>query len=139
MHTPGPWEAILDGDPRGQPQGAYRRLVALCEKGERYLAVVAERDVERESWPANAVLMAAAPDLLDACFRALRELRPTAMADGEEVVNEAPAHVFLQNAIAKATATAKDQPMRSGASERLDERRCCVACAARAALKGETL
>ena len=71
-HTPGPWEAVLDEDPRGQPTGMYRGLVAICEKGERYLAVVAAcGEVDRSQWVDNCRLIAAAPDLLAACERAL--------------------------------------------------------------------
>ena len=67
-HTPGPWEAILDNDPRGQPSPMYRGLVALVERSpERTLGVVAKNhDVTKDNWAANAKLIAAAPDLLEA-------------------------------------------------------------------------
>ena len=67
-HSPGPWEAILDDDPRGQPSPMYRGLIALVERSpERTLGVVAKNhDAARDHWAANAKLIAAAPELLEA-------------------------------------------------------------------------
>lgn len=67
--TPGPWEAIQNDDPRGQPVAHYRGLVCTVEHSpDRYLAVVAENveHVSREEWPHNARLIASAPDLYEA-------------------------------------------------------------------------
>jgi hypothetical protein len=61
-HTPGPWEAVLADDPRGQPVPYYRGLVALVESR---VSVVAKCGyVPKENWEANARLIAAAPALL---------------------------------------------------------------------------
>jgi len=63
-HTPGPWELVTDDDPRGQPQGAYRSLVAFVSR-EPPLAIVANVErVDPAAWKANARLIASAPDLL---------------------------------------------------------------------------
>lgn len=65
--TPGPWEAVLKDDPRGQPVCYYRGLIALVENR---LSVVlgpghAYETVPEEEWEANAKLIAAAPALAD--------------------------------------------------------------------------
>ena len=69
-YTPGPWEAVLADDPRGQPQLMYRELVAIVSTSPR-LSVVANRTATVEEWPGNAVLLAAAPRLLEAIRKAL--------------------------------------------------------------------
>ncbi len=65
-HTPGPWKAELSQD------GIYWEIQGRPESGLNVaiipMAVVGETDVERE---ANARLIAAAPDLLEACKQLL--------------------------------------------------------------------
>lgn len=75
-HTPGPWVAVLENDPRGQPVPYYRGLVATVEHGARYLAVVTQtgRSVPKDEWEANARLIASAPDLLEALEDTIRVL-----------------------------------------------------------------
>lgn len=74
-HTPGPWEAVLALDKRGQPSPMYRGLVALVEN--RLAVVHASGDtVQKEQWEAHCRLIAAAPDLLAACESAIDFLAP---------------------------------------------------------------
>jgi len=65
MHTPGPWE--VSGFPKSEG------FSILTGKGrcvaERYPAAVSEK--EGEEMEANARLIAAAPELLEACKKAL--------------------------------------------------------------------
>jgi hypothetical protein len=64
-HTPGPWKVVRDGNPLSAG------IVAVIEHSERFLAV--EEDhfgrpwCAPDTWEANARLIAAAPDLLEAC------------------------------------------------------------------------
>ena len=77
--TPGPWEAVTDDDPRGQPVPYYRGLVALIERNTgRALSVVLKdgRTVPACDWQANAQLIAHAPAdlaLLAAIVRSVAE------------------------------------------------------------------
>lgn len=98
-HTPGPWSAVLDDDPRGQPVPYYRGLVALVSMtpGNCVSVVSDGRTVSPDEWKANAVLLASAPallavaemvlaladdrtppELLAAATAAIAEARPTA-------------------------------------------------------------
>lgn len=73
--TPGGWEAVLEGDPRGQPVMYYRGLVALIahDGTARTLAVVSDgRAVPKSQWEANARLIAMAP-LLARLVRSVAE------------------------------------------------------------------
>ena len=68
-HTPGPWELVVENDPRGQPSPMYRGLIAFVESSpDRRLAIVDPigNTVSHEDWLANARLIAAAPALLEA-------------------------------------------------------------------------
>jgi hypothetical protein len=81
--TPGPWEAVLKDDSRGQPVCYYRGLIALVESR---LSVVlgpghAYDTVPEEQWEPNAKLIAAAPDLADALTYFVRMFGET--PDGE--------------------------------------------------------
>lgn len=60
-HTPGPWEAVeLDGKPVNDPAiMSAKHCVATCWIN----------DIPRKQAAANAVLMAAAPDLLEAILK----------------------------------------------------------------------
>ena len=96
-HTPGPWAAVQEDYPHGQPVVHYRGLVALVELSpDRRLSVVTSdaRSVHSLEWPWNARLIAAAPDLLKACKEARHELRESAPS--------AFALPLLEAAIAKA-------------------------------------
>lgn len=90
--TPGPWEAIQNDDPRGQPVPYYRALIAVLQQApERYLSVVAKNDgyVMAEQWPHNARLIASVHDYRDACLLAKAFLEPLADAgnqDAQDVV-----------------------------------------------------
>lgn len=63
-HTPGPWEAIIDG-PKNRGKAC---LVRTTASSRRSLCIEASRsgDNEEEDF-ANTRLIAAAPDLLEAC------------------------------------------------------------------------
>jgi hypothetical protein len=95
-HTPGPWEAVLADDPRGQPVPYYRGLVALVENR---LSVVAKCGyAPKEHWEANASLIAAAPDMLTALIKAKAHIAREEDADDMAECLEA-----IEEAIAKAT------------------------------------
>lgn len=66
-HTGGPWQAIINE--RTRPHTA---LVATFAKADRVMAIECDRSgVDAKEDIANANLVAAAPDLLDACRRSL--------------------------------------------------------------------
>lgn len=63
-YTPGPWEAVLSDDPRGQPVPHYRALIALVSQSPHLSIVAAQRDtVPRQEWEGNARIIAAAPEM----------------------------------------------------------------------------
>ena len=63
-HTPGPWRAVETE----QPVPYYNGLVALTAQSP-YIAIVTDgRVCDSMEWPANARLMAAAPELLMRCI-----------------------------------------------------------------------
>jgi hypothetical protein len=99
-HTPGQWDAILRDDPRGQPQGAYRGLICILQCGpEGNIAVVSDgRTTTPKEWEANAILIAASPDLLEQ----LRRVDHTLTAHGK-VDADTDLHAALRAAIAKAS------------------------------------
>lgn len=72
-HTPGPW---LVSSKVGQRNPLYRGIVTLLTR-DPYLAVVVEDDerayhtIDPETLAANAALIAAAPDLLEALEKLL--------------------------------------------------------------------
>lgn len=94
-HTPGPWEAVLPGDPRGQPVPYYAGLVALVSHDPSISVVTEGGYSAAKEWEANARLIAAAPDLLAAAQRALVALQGA----GDQAD---PARSALIAAIAKA-------------------------------------
>jgi hypothetical protein len=83
-HTPGPWKVVRDGNPLSAG------IVAVIEHSERFLAV--EEDhfggpwCAPDTWEANARLIAAAPDLLEALRGYQREATSyhTTCGHGEE-------------------------------------------------------
>jgi hypothetical protein len=93
-HTPGPWEAVTQNDPRGQPSLFYSGLVAILEMSpDRRLTVVTPRRVQPSEWTANARLIAAAPELYAVSLRILRDCWERLP---DEIVDE------LKEALAKA-------------------------------------
>ena len=64
-HTPGPWSADLDCE--------HPVITSLCAPHNPQVAVVCDGD-PREATEANARLIAAAPEMLEALERASREL-----------------------------------------------------------------
>jgi hypothetical protein len=73
--TPGQWKAIITGD---QPQKLYKGLICLIEHSpDNYISVVQAngRVVESDEWEANARLIAAAPELLEAAEEAYRFMK----------------------------------------------------------------
>jgi hypothetical protein len=70
-HTPGPWKAQLREFPEGQwfLEGQWE-VVSMCEP-ERLIAEAAPH-IDSDSEEANARLIAAAPDLLEALISATR-------------------------------------------------------------------
>ena len=109
MHTPGPW-TWTDGF--GRREGSGRRLCNLY--GETFEYSVVDPDgfaiahcngplvtMERERSEANARLMAAAPDLLDACQVMLGLIE----ADKSNGLDNPYEEGILRAAISKATGT----------------------------------
>lgn len=120
-HTPGPWRVQADPQHRGKHPLHECRFVTTdheFETGtdrdgnpvigfERGPAEIICKTTDSHSQAANARLIAAAPDLLDACKRLLklmpdltRCVKNNAIDDYQEL-NEAP--IAAANAIAKAT------------------------------------
>lgn len=75
-HTPGPWEAVLPNDPRGQPVPYYCGLVSLVSHDPSISIVASDGYVESGAWEANARLIAAAPDLLESLTSLLAAIEP---------------------------------------------------------------
>lgn len=100
-HTPGPWEHIAADDPRGQPVPYYRGLICLIST-DPYQAVVAKvwDTVEVEEWPANAALIAAAPELLLACKKLAELLNCYEVALVAKQTNGTTAAQFMAEASA---------------------------------------
>ena len=84
-HTPGPWEAKIHSDPQW----------GIMKKGEdfHYIAITSQGNDE-----ANALLIAAVPDLLRGCMAAL------AYWDSPFPENQETAKEIIRAAIAKAGA-----------------------------------
>jgi hypothetical protein len=104
--TPGPWDAVLDNDPRGQPSCMYRGLIAMVERGDRTLAVVLGsghqyENVPQEQWEPNARAIAALPDLVTALHRAKMQVeaqKPTrASVETLRIINAALAKAEGRN------------------------------------------
>jgi hypothetical protein len=96
-HTPGQWKAIITGD---QSQILYKGLICLIEHSpDNYISVVQAdgRVVESDEWEANARLIAAAPELLEAVKLALPILRQYTAENAGYPIAET-----IENAIAKA-------------------------------------
>lgn len=86
--TEGPWEAVLNDDPRGQPVPYYRGLICTVEYGNRHLAVVAKSGVVSSAeWEANTHLIAAAPQMRDALERLLTWIDRTAEPGWDHYLN----------------------------------------------------
>ena len=98
-HTPGPWKMAILTDHDGPPQcdeiqvqgliGDVWERIAECDWHD-----ISKRAPRREQAEANAILMAAAPDLLEALMRIVESVTGV---DQVSAVNEARA------AISKAT------------------------------------
>jgi hypothetical protein len=59
-HTPGPWEIHHYGDNEGDIHGSNGTLVCMMREGDT---------APDQDWSADARLIAAAPDLLAACYK----------------------------------------------------------------------
>ena len=90
-HTPGPWYVEMGNDCR-----------LVVDAQECVVAIVKSPDVDPDEWEtANAKLIAAAPDLLEACKQAARYIH---------VCGPKPLHVtdtLVHDALAAAIAKAK--------------------------------
>jgi hypothetical protein len=103
-HTPGPWRALTGSIPR-----VYRNEQRLADLTRTLDARIKGTTVDREA-DANAFLMAAAPDLLDACKSAeyelsaiMREFRePRTSSDADVLSAAQTAFDAVHAAIAKA-------------------------------------
>jgi hypothetical protein len=106
-HTPGPWHVFLnrrDKKVRGRFPGIEARdgkttIVLFGEADEGDLGIQGRDDTEAQ---ANAKLIAAAPELLDACQALVERYGPASGYTGEQREELLAA----ESAIAKATRTA---------------------------------
>lgn len=100
MHTPGPWGYEADNDFYNEPNGAcYVDLAASASLGDDSRFARVDKGPTAK---ADARLIAAAPDLLEACYEAIRMLNShstTPIPDGE--FNRITR--ILSDAISKAT------------------------------------
>ena len=101
-HTPGPWEYI--GFKEGEPQNGWAVRLPHHE-GSRVKYLKDARYIRCEGWggeeaDANARLVAAAPDLLNAALAVLTFCRPT-----RKYASEVEAFERLRAATAKAKGT----------------------------------
>jgi hypothetical protein len=99
-HTPGPWEAY--------DAAAYGTLItcgSLTGQGHRIAYVHLYRDLSVETYAANARLIAAAPELLEALEAVLywAELIAGDTTDKEAAANEEASIALARAAITKAT------------------------------------
>jgi hypothetical protein len=90
-HTPGPWTASLDDTP-------YFVYSAIDTDPDICDLLPRDADVYTEEDEANACLIAAAPELLDACWRVIRLLQ---QREGQDALIDATLHQ-VRAAIAKA-------------------------------------
>lgn len=111
-HTAGPWSAVFETAPRGQPVPYYRGLVCILADGDHRLSVVADNGpCAPEQWQANAALIASAPDLLSALTELLELADDMAAQIGVSFagtsisdIEDDPAFAKSRAAITKATA-----------------------------------
>jgi hypothetical protein len=100
QHTPGPW--YIGKDFSGQGRHIYAEQMVCDDDGDEWHPLIACTDDDERlvDWQANAVLIAAAPDLLEELQRLVRliEIEDAHLANFGEV--EA-----ARAAIAKATST----------------------------------
>lgn len=83
-HTPGPWHLSDSADMRGRGYIRPSSPEAMREDGSRpAVARVSTTGIGYSTFVANAQLIAAAPDLLDACQAALRYLNRDDYADAD--------------------------------------------------------
>lgn len=75
-HTPGPW--YIGKDFSDQGRHIYAKQMVCDDDGEEWHPLIASTDDDERlvDWQANAVLIAAAPDLLAACKAALSDDQP---------------------------------------------------------------
>jgi len=92
MHTPGPWELKTHIE-KGESQGAPYMFVQSCENGEI---------ISRVSNFDNARLIAAAPELLEACEKAHDELCKATFSGRGDVRGLDYAIDKIKSAVAKA-------------------------------------
>lgn len=105
-HTPGPWQTSTRTKPRGgltvfsTVNGVADALIAQVSEGESY----EDRAIQVTESDANACLIAAAPDLLEACKTAVDFIDQFVVdADaGAQDPDAQAAHAELIAAIAKA-------------------------------------
>lgn len=106
-HTPGPWEFVPSRTVRhSYPIGCETHYGGEVISGVTTLAHCPIGGPHIANWENNARLIAAAPDLLEACKRALPALEsaiPWAVGQTMEERHNNPIMVQLRTAIAKAT------------------------------------
>ena len=106
-HTPGPW--YIGKDFSDQGRHIYAAQKVRHEDGDEWHPLIATTDDDERlvNWQANARLIAAAPDLLEALKKFAFKHRKTYGLDGawdEEIT-------MAEAAIAKATAAAQPAPV----------------------------
>ena len=96
QHTPGPWYVGTEFNDQGRHIYAAQKV--RHEDGDEWHPLIACTDDDERlvNWQANAVLIAAAPDLLEALKLAVRQNSHDMLMTGEELRK-------CEAAIAKAT------------------------------------
>jgi hypothetical protein len=97
-HTPGPWYVGINESVIDSPAG--EKFLGIGTDGERTICRVSQLATQDAEDEANAQLIAAAPDLLIACQRALNWIELHAGEDWGKKIQER-----MRNAIAKAEGT----------------------------------
>lgn len=83
-HTPGPWETYRGGHAYTYPDSPQAEIHILADERDVEIASCVRRDIPKDQHAANARLIAAAPELLEALVALLDS---DVYADGEGLVS----------------------------------------------------
>lgn len=102
QHTPGPWGLTRSYQPEQNKAAWNTQSPYITNRAGRHVAcVLLGEAIPDQEILANARLIAAAPDLLEACY-ALLESEDSTLGDGGSVIGDA-FRIMLREAIARAT------------------------------------
>lgn len=104
-HTPGPWTVQLPADDSAGIRVVDKRALTYANHriaDLQYWSTSQERGPDRDGAIANAYLIAAAPDLLAACYAVLHDCDDIDMVESNEPGREKGPWQMLNEAISKA-------------------------------------